>query len=47
MLKCLAQATGGEALFPGRRNMIVAACERIVQGIRNQYALGYGSNSAV
>ena len=47
VLKRLAQASGGEALFPGRRDAIVAACERIVQGIRNQHPLGYGSDGAV
>jgi VWFA-related protein len=40
-LKRLAEATGGEALFPGQLNEVIAACERIARDIRHQYTLGY------
>jgi VWFA-related protein len=41
VLKRLAEATGGEALFPGQVNEVIAACERIARDIRHQYTLGY------
>jgi VWFA-related protein len=46
VLKRLAQATGGEAYFPGQYNEVVAICERIARDIRHQYILGYVSASA-
>jgi VWFA-related protein len=41
VLKRLAQATGGEAFFPGQLNEVVAICERIARDIRHQYTIGY------
>jgi VWFA-related protein len=41
MLKRLAQATGGEAFFPGQTGELVAICERIARDIRHQYTIGY------
>jgi len=40
-LKQLANATGGEAFFPGSVNNIVQICERIARDIRNQYTITY------
>jgi VWFA-related protein len=45
VLKRLARATGGEALFPGQRSTVVAACERIARDIRHQYTIGYVSSN--
>ena len=47
VLRRLAAATGGEAFFPHETREVVAICERIARDIRNQYTLGYVSNSAV
>ena len=41
VLKRLAQATGGEAFFPGELSEVVAICERIARDIRHQYTIGY------
>ncbi len=41
VLKRLAQATGGEAFFPGEVGEVVAICERIARDIRHQYTIGY------
>jgi VWFA-related protein len=41
VLKHLAQATGGEAFFPGELGEVVAICERIARDIRHQYTIGY------
>ena len=41
VLKRLAQATGGEAFFPGQISEVVAICEHIARDIRHQYTLGY------
>ena len=41
----LARSTGGEAFFPARTDEVVAICERIARDIRNQYTIGYLSNS--
>jgi Ca-activated chloride channel family protein len=46
VLKRLAQATGGEAFFPGQLHEVVAICERIARDIRHQYTLGYVSSNA-
>jgi VWFA-related protein len=40
-LKRLAQATGGEAFFPGQIGEVMAICERIARDIRHQYTIGY------
>jgi len=45
VLKRLAEATGGEAFFPGETSTVLAACERIAREIRNQYTLGYVSGN--
>lgn len=45
VLKRLAQATGGDAFFPGQPNDVVLVCERIARDLRNQYTLGYVSNN--
>lgn len=45
VLRRLARATGGEAFFPDRLPEITAICERIARDIRNQYTLGYVSNT--
>ena len=42
----LARSTGGEAFFPSRVDEVVAICERIARDIRNQYTIGYLSNSS-
>jgi Ca-activated chloride channel family protein len=41
VLKRLAQATGGEAFFPGQLGEVVDVCERIARDIRHQYTIGY------
>jgi VWFA-related protein len=41
VLKHLAQATGGEAFFPGQLSEVVTICERIAHDIRHQYTIGY------
>jgi VWFA-related protein len=41
VLKRLAQATGGEAFFPGRLSEVVAICGGIARDIRHQYTIGY------
>jgi Ca-activated chloride channel family protein len=46
VLNRLALATGGEAYFPSQYNAVVEVCERIARDIRNQYTIGYVSNSA-
>jgi Ca-activated chloride channel family protein len=46
VLRRLARATGGEAYFPRQFNEVAAICERIARDIRNQYTIGYVSNSA-
>jgi Ca-activated chloride channel family protein len=45
VLKRLAQATGGEAIFPEKLSAVVAASERIARDIRHQYTLGYVSSN--
>jgi len=45
VLNRLARATGGEAYFPRQLNDVVGICERIARDIRNQYTIGYVSNS--
>ncbi|MEP7367166.1 MAG: VWA domain-containing protein [Acidobacteriota bacterium] len=45
VLRQLAQASGGEAFFPGELANIVAVCEGIASDIRNQYSLGYVSHN--
>ncbi len=46
VLRRLAEATGGEAFFPGQLSEVVAICERIARDIRNQYTIGYVSTNA-
>ena len=41
VLKRLAEATGGQAFFPGQPSEVVAICERIARDIRHQYTIGY------
>ena len=41
VLKRLAQATGGEAFFPGQIAEVVTICERIARDVRHQYTIGY------
>jgi len=41
VLKRLAQATGGEAFFPGQLSEVVAVCGGIARDIRHQYTIGY------
>ena len=45
VLRQFAQATGGEAYFPGELKITVAVCEGIARDIRNQYSLGYISRN--
>jgi VWFA-related protein len=45
MLRSLAQATGGEAFFPGELSEVTAICERIARDIRSQYTIGYVSSA--
>jgi len=45
VLHRLAEATGGEAFFPGELSEVVAICERIAHDIRNQYTIGYVSSN--
>jgi VWFA-related protein len=40
-LKRLADATGGEAFFPGSIKDVVPVCKRIAHDIRNQYSITY------
>ena len=40
-LKRLADATGGEAFFPGSVKDVVPICKRIAHDIRNQYSITY------
>lgn len=42
----LARSTGGEAFLPRQFYEVVAICERIARDIRNQYTIGYLSNSS-
>ena len=46
VLNRLAQATGGEAFFPGQLSEVVTICERIARDIRAQYTIGYVSMNA-
>jgi Ca-activated chloride channel family protein len=46
VLRRLAAATGGEAWFPRQLNEVVTICEHIARDIRNQYTIGYVSNSS-
>lgn len=46
VLRRLARATGGDAFFPRQFNEVEAICGRIARDIRNQYTLGYLSNSS-
>jgi len=46
VLRRLAGVTGGEAFLPSEHSEVVAICERIARDIRNQYTIGYLSNSA-
>ena len=46
VLRRLAQATGGEAYFPGKLDEVAPICERIAHDIRNQYTIGYVPSSA-
>jgi Ca-activated chloride channel family protein len=46
VLNRLAQATGGEAFFPGQPSAVAEICERIARDIRNQYTIGYVSTNA-
>jgi Ca-activated chloride channel homolog len=46
VLNRLARATGGEAFFPRQFNEVASICERIARDIRNQYTIGYISNSS-
>jgi Ca-activated chloride channel family protein len=46
VLKRLAESTGGEAFFPKALNQIAPICDHIAHDIRNQYTIGYVSNSA-
>jgi Ca-activated chloride channel family protein len=46
VLKRLAESTGGEAFFPKQLNQIESICDHIANDIRNQYTIGYVSNSA-
>jgi len=41
ILKCLAEATGGERFLPKSPGPLLAACERIAREIRNSYTVGY------
>jgi Ca-activated chloride channel family protein len=45
VLRRLARATGGEAFFPGQLSEVVVICERIARDIRNQYTIGFVSDS--
>jgi VWFA-related protein len=45
VLRRLARATGGEAIFPEQLGTVVEACERIASDIRHQYTLGYISGN--
>lgn len=41
ILKKLAEATGGEAVFPKKSGDLECACAQIAAALRNQYTLGY------
>jgi len=45
VLRRLAQATGGEAFFPGQPSAVTEICQRIAREIRNQYTIGYVSTN--
>jgi len=45
VLRHLANATGGEALFPRQLPDVVAACGSIASEIRHQYSIGYVSSN--
>jgi Ca-activated chloride channel family protein len=45
VLRRLADATGGEAYFPGGTRELEAICEKIAGDIRRQYTIGFVSNS--
>jgi hypothetical protein len=45
VLKRLAESTGGEAFFPKQLGEIAPICDHIAHDIRNQYTIGYVSNS--
>jgi Ca-activated chloride channel family protein len=45
VLRRFARATGGEAFFPEQLSEVVTICERIARDIRNQYTIGFVSNS--
>ena len=46
VLRRFAQATGGEAFFPGQLAEVAGICEAIARDIRNQYTVGYISGNA-
>jgi len=46
VLRRLARVTGGDAFFPAQFNEVEAICGRIAHYIRNEYTLGYSSNSS-
>ena len=45
VLRRLAEATGGEAFFPGDLSDVVTTCEHIAHDIRSQYTIGYVSSN--
>jgi Ca-activated chloride channel homolog len=45
VLRRLAQATGGDAYFPGEFKDVVGICESIARDIRHQYTIGYVSTN--
>jgi Ca-activated chloride channel homolog len=45
VLRRLARATGGEAFFPGQLKEVGPVCERIARDIRNQYTIGFLSDT--
>lgn len=45
VLRRLARTTGGEAFIPGQLSDVVSICERIAREIRNQYTIGYLSET--
>jgi Ca-activated chloride channel family protein len=46
VLNRLAEATGGEAFFPGQSSAAAEIYEHIARDIRNQYTIGYASMNA-
>ncbi|MBK9166855.1 MAG: VWA domain-containing protein [Bryobacterales bacterium] len=46
VLRRLARAAGGEALFPEEIGEVVGLCERVARDLRHQYTLGYLSTGA-